>query len=102
MDFSVLGPRSFAPVLDVGGANWLIFKWKFELYMECVGLDTHFLAASRPVNSYEEVEEKPKGAANESTEDFQKWMDLWEDGKAKWKEGVKTWNLTLPHRRTRG
>jgi len=82
---------STVPALEAEGGNWPIFRRKFETYLDSVGLDEHFSKDNCPANSYEDIEAKPTKDPRESDDDHKKCLDVWIDGEAKWKEGVRVW-----------
>lgn len=79
------------PMLEVDGGNWPIFRRKFETYMDSVGLDEHFIKANAPAEKYEDIEAQPTKGTSESKDDFQKRLDVWNEGETKWKEETRAW-----------
>ena len=78
-------------MLEVDGGNWPIFRIKFKVHVNSVGLGEHFLKDNYPADSYEDVEAKPTREPNESDGDHKKRVDVWNDGEAKWKERIRVW-----------
>ena len=76
-------------MLEVDDGNWLIFRRKFETYMDSAGLDEHFLKENTPAESY--VVAKPTKEKDESDTDHKKRTSVWNDGESKWKEAMRTW-----------
>ena len=89
--FSSLQSFTSIIMLDVNGSNWSIFKRKFKTYIVSVGLDKHFQENDAPAENYEDDEAKLIKKGNESNNDFQKCLVVWEEGKAKWEEGIRVW-----------
>lgn len=80
-----------APMLDIDGDNWPVFKNKFEDHLGSLGLDAHFDAQNYPPKSYEEIEAKPIKKDTESNDDFEKRLVEWKEGEEKWTERQKAW-----------
>ncbi|KAF9646658.1 hypothetical protein BDM02DRAFT_3262142 [Thelephora ganbajun] len=89
--FTSLQLLATVPMLEIDGDNWLIFRRKFEIYMDNAGLDEHFLKDNTPAENYEVIEAKPTKKADESDDGHKKRMDVWNDREAKWKEGTRAW-----------
>lgn len=79
------------PMLCLDGGNWPVFKNKLEDHLEGLGLVAHFDLTKYPVSDYNQIEQKPEQTSGETKNDFDKRMEVWKEGEAKWMEGVSTW-----------
>ena len=86
-NFSIL---STVPKLDPDGTNWHLFKILFANFMDSHVLERLYKPESYPAETYKDVETRPSKKDGEDQSDFQKRMDVWEEGESRWKEEMKS------------